>query len=316
MSRRICISVLLCVRSLSAPLLPGALNSLRRQRLPESQWELILVANEAIANSPGHVPSAVGTRFVVMHEPRRGLLWARLRGLSECRGDYVVLMDDDARLEPDFLASVKRFFTDVPGASVVGGSVKPDPSGYAPPEALRRAFALRAVEETRPAVAAGLTDAPVGVGMVLRREAFGEWATAVRASPWRQHLGRVGSLGGAGEDLDMVATALEAGREVWVSKDLKLRHHIPRERLRPAYVRRLIRVNNIGRLTVLYQHRRLNAPPARRFSRCWSFVLRALSFWYGACRKWDRLVTLEREIAVLLSAPFSGDRPIQKGGPR
>lgn len=316
MSREFPISVLLCVRTLSAPLLPGALQSLRSQSLSEKEWELIIVVNEGAANEPGKPPVVVGGRFVVMHEPRPGLLWARLRGLSECRGRYVVLMDDDARFEPDFLASVKRFFEAVPRASVVGGSVEADPSGCQPPLALRRAFALRAVEETQPVEAVELTDAPVGIGMALRREAIAEWAMAVHGCAWRQSLGRVGSLGGAGEDLDMVATALGSGREVWISRDLCVRHHIPPERLRPCYVRTLVRVNNLGRRTVLYHHQRLSVSPPRRFPRWRLFIFKMRSLWFATRRDWARLIAVEQEIALLQGPPASAHIPSSFGGCR
>jgi GT2 family glycosyltransferase len=300
MSSPVLFSVLLCVRSLSAPLLSGALQSLREQSLPSREWELILVANESVERAKRY-PQCAGGRFVLMHEARPGLLWARLLGFSECRGQFIVLMDDDARLGPDFLANAKRFVGTVPSVAVVGGTVAADPDGSAVPDPLKRAFSLRTVERSQRLEDGQLAEAPAGVGLVVRSDFFGQWQRTVRERSWKQALGRRGALGGAGEDVDLVANALGGGKEVWLCPELQVRHFVPPDRLRPCYLQRLIRVNNLGWNAVWYRH--FAAPPVMPSNRCGVrlLVLRALSLWNAWRGNWERLITLERQIALLLT---------------
>lgn len=97
------ISVALCTHN-RADLLRLALESLRGQTLPRSQFEVLIVDN----NSTDHTSDVAdefasdeGTRYIF--EPQMGLSHARNRAWREARGRYVAYLDDDAKAPPDWL---------------------------------------------------------------------------------------------------------------------------------------------------------------------------------------------------------------------
>lgn len=295
------VSVLLCTRSADEPYLAHAIDSVLAQEVPVSAFELVVVINGTRATFETARKKPWANRCSLVHEPRRGLLWARLAGIAVCRGTYVVLMDDDARLATDYLCHVIRFFDEHPKASIIGGTVHFDVSGKEPPASLRPAFALRVVKGTSPAEPNGLKAVPAGIGMGIRREFIIQWARSVKSSPWKSQLGRVGNLDGAGEDLDMVALAHQQNGQIWFCENLKLSHWIPESRLHWRYVRKLVRTNNLARNLVLmhYGNDSVSSAEASRFH---LYFMRFRSFCYALIKNWEAMVACERAIAKMLAS--------------
>jgi hypothetical protein len=78
--------------------------------------------------------------------------------------------------------------------------------------------------------------APIGAGLVIRRDLFAAYATAAEQDPARLALGRRGANLASGEDNDMVMTVLEKGWRVAYLPELRLEHVIPAGRLTRAYL--------------------------------------------------------------------------------
>lgn len=294
------VSVLLCTRSAEEPFLAHAIDSILTQELSVSEFELVLVINGSQQTFEKAKTKPWAERCSLLHQPRQGLLWARLAGIPHCRGNYVVLMDDDARLERDYLSQVIRFFDTHSQVCIIGGTVQFDVSGKEPPAPLRSAFALRVVKSACPATPNGLKAVPAGIGMGIRNEFLAKWASSAKSTPWKSRLGRVGNLGGAGEDLDMIAFAHRQNGQIWFCEKLKLSHWIPEARLHWRYVRKLIRTNNLARNLVLmhYDNDILAYERASRFRLC---ALRICSLFYALLRNWKAMVACERTIAKILT---------------
>ena len=60
----------------------------------------------------------------VVHEPRRGLLWARQRGLLESRGDYLAYMDADCHMQPRWADIVDQEFAANAGMVALSGPAR------------------------------------------------------------------------------------------------------------------------------------------------------------------------------------------------
>ncbi|HET8910704.1 MAG TPA: glycosyltransferase [Ktedonobacteraceae bacterium] len=127
-------SVILCTYNRRSLIL-SALASLRRQTLPYTQFEVIVVDNH----------SSDGTLAAVQHYLKAGTsnenapeqIWnvrclsqkhndlseARKLGLEVARGEIVVFMDDDAVADPHFLASLQQAYVQT-GADAIGGKVE------------------------------------------------------------------------------------------------------------------------------------------------------------------------------------------------
>jgi succinoglycan biosynthesis protein ExoM len=107
------VDVSLCIATWRRPrALARLLESLGRIKLPEDlAVEAILVDNDP-ATDPAH-PAAEGVVLPDiplrrLREPRRGLAYARNRGLDAAQGRWLAFLDDDACIEEAWLASLWR----------------------------------------------------------------------------------------------------------------------------------------------------------------------------------------------------------------
>lgn len=98
--------------------LPACLESVARQTC--SDYELVIV-DDGSTDGSGIVADkyAAGHGGVqVLHGENQGLLLARRRGLSHCRGEYVVFLDSDDAFRDDALETISRCI-DETGADIV-----------------------------------------------------------------------------------------------------------------------------------------------------------------------------------------------------
>lgn len=71
---------------------------------------------------------AINLRIVT--ETRQGLSHARNRGIDESRGEYIAIIDDDERINEQFISSYVALFDAYPDAASAGGPIIPEyPAG-------------------------------------------------------------------------------------------------------------------------------------------------------------------------------------------
>ncbi len=100
-----------------AAVLAGCLDSLAGQDLA-GRVEVIVVDNGS-TDATSEVARAHGA--VVVAEPRRGVCYARQRGLEVATGSVVVSTDADTTFAPGWLATIDATFRQHPGAVAVAG---------------------------------------------------------------------------------------------------------------------------------------------------------------------------------------------------
>jgi glycosyltransferase involved in cell wall biosynthesis len=213
------------------------------QKLKDARSEVLVVDNNCSDNTADVVKafaqenSAFDVRLV--NENRLGVGFARKRGMLESRGRLIVFLDDDCRLESDWLIEMMNFERDHPRAGAFGGrntlawEVSPDALCLAYGESLAR---QDWGDQPFPLPMKGKR-LPCGAGLVLRREAVFEagyvhdgWLT-----------GRHPKTFGAGEDTEVQILVRRAGWEIWYAPFMRLQHWIPAYRMRLPYLRRLHR---------------------------------------------------------------------------
>lgn len=107
--------------------LPDAIESLRRQSLPGSHIEIIVVDNSPDQGKA----AAIGKRYqgipgLIYHlEPIPGLSNARNVGTAIASADIVSFVDDDAIVDPDWASEIAAAFEKFPKAGIVGGRIIP-----------------------------------------------------------------------------------------------------------------------------------------------------------------------------------------------
>ena len=123
------ISVVVCTYN-RADLLAGALESLVRQSLVPSCYEIIVVDNASTDETP-EVVQIFQEKYpehtiVRVYESQQGLGYARNAGLKHAHGRHVAYLDDDARASSDWLKTALELFEIVkPTPICLGGPILP-----------------------------------------------------------------------------------------------------------------------------------------------------------------------------------------------
>lgn len=272
--------------------LARTLAGLRAQTLAASEWEIVLIDN---ASSPLLSPDDLDdtpANLRIVPEPQLGLTAARRRGVAESRGEFIVFVDDDNVLAPDYLAQTVAFFDAHPRVGALGGPVVPEfeaprPTWWHPEfESLLACRHLGA--ETQ--IATALFDprtgrneyplcAPVGAGMALRRAALDAWLADATAAALPDRQGA--SLSSSGDN-DIVLWVIRSGWHVGYAPSLVLSHLIPAGRLDAGYLARLNHGIARSWVQVLHKHDANPWPPIP----AWSVPLRKLKAWF-VYRAWS-----------------------------
>jgi glycosyltransferase involved in cell wall biosynthesis len=105
----------------AADFLSRAVDSVRAQT--HSHWELVVVDDGSTDDTRGVAErlAARDLRIRVVHQRNLGPAAARNRGLVECHGELLQLLDADDELCPDKLARQVAFLQDRPGIDIVTG---------------------------------------------------------------------------------------------------------------------------------------------------------------------------------------------------
>lgn len=109
--------------------LPEALESIKRQTINSSEFQVIIVDNFSTDNT-----AAISQKFIKENpsinikycfEENKGLSFARNRGIKEAESPIISYVDDDAILSPNFLEEMLMFFNKYTDAVGAGGKVIP-----------------------------------------------------------------------------------------------------------------------------------------------------------------------------------------------
>ena len=249
------ISIVVCTLS-RAEMLRGALASLYDLATDDRfQYEVVVIDNGSTDHTARVIAEAAAASknpLRGIHEPTKGLIPARNRGIHEARGRWVAFFDDDQLADTRWLAELYR------GASqqyslVVGGAVHLNfPSGCN--------------RQLHPAVRMLLGEAKFGP----RPLAYGGRLTPGCGNLMieRSVFGRVGlferTVSGRGEDTDLFSRIERAGIASWYFPTAIVHHLTPPERLEAAYLFKLARGVGEG-----IAHRQFQARGTLCFSSLW-----------------------------------------------
>ena len=220
------------------------LDSLLVQTLPQEQWEVVVVNNNSTDDTAARFAD-----YVVAHpqldarmvlETEQGVSAARNRGIAESRGEYIVVIDDDERVNEGFLRAYADFFDSHPEAVVAGGRIVAEYPGGRPAwmskwVEMPIANPMDFGDAVRPFPAGRV---PGGGNMAFRRaglEGFGGFDPS---------LGRANGELIGGEENDFFERLRRGGETIWYVPGAVMWHIIPPSKLTEEYFRRLSR--NVG----------------------------------------------------------------------
>lgn len=159
--------------------LPDALESIRRQSLDRSKFELIVVNNNSTdqteAISKAFEAANPDIQFVYAVERSQGLSFARNTGIRLARAPYLSFIDDDAITTPDYAANIIRHFDQNPQYDALGGKVLPIyPGGIEPAWMTPHQYGLVAKVDRGDKAGSFGNKYPVGCNMAFRTKVFDE----------------------------------------------------------------------------------------------------------------------------------------------
>jgi glycosyltransferase involved in cell wall biosynthesis len=225
------------------------LAALAAQETPPGAFEVVIVDNgseEASRVTDTH-PSVLilrrrGIACRVVNEERRGLVFARIKGVLEARSPLVCFLDDDnVPASPRYVANGVEAFSD-PATGLLVSRVFPRYEAQPTPSIKRREHLLAVNHRLGDSVIEWGSDtafAPTqGAGMWVRRELF------LSLVPWRQPekmlSDRKGKQLTSGGDIEIGFMFGRAGHKRVYRPELRVWHLIPASRFKAAYFVRLI----------------------------------------------------------------------------
>jgi len=111
-----------------ADVLPHALASLLQQEPPGLRYEMIVVDNNSADSTRAVVESFIARgcpNLSYLFEPRQGVAYGRNTGLLASNAPIVAFTDDDLRVTPNWVSTIKAALNEHPEVDYVGGKVLP-----------------------------------------------------------------------------------------------------------------------------------------------------------------------------------------------
>ncbi len=260
------ISVLICTHNPRKEYLNRVLKALISQTLSPEIWELLIIDNASA--DPNYVPSfdlSWHQNAQIILEKKLGLTWARIAGIKASQSPYLVFVDDDNVLEPNYLKKIIEIFQANPDLGSIGGKSIPEFEIQPEPwfAQVNLHLGCRDLgEEVQTYYYSKTTQhpkkhpdfAPVGAGMALQREAAEIYMKKITATETSLVLDRTGKNLSSGGDCDINLTLLDEGWGVGYFPQLKLTHLIPAGRLTKDYLAHLNRGISCSWVQVLDLH--------------------------------------------------------------
>lgn len=270
--------------------LPRTLEGYVLQRNADFHWKLVVVDNGSTDRTPAIIKDfQTNLKIESIFEPIPGKNRALNAGLTALDGEIIIISDDDAIPQSDFLATWQRVFSQQPSYDIFGGSIEPlfdvDPPGWMS----RKRTKFEELFSAR-----SLPDGPVEPG-----EIFGP-NMAVRRSVFRQGLKFSESIGPDGKDAnypmgsetEFCIRAHSYGHKTWFAREPRVWHIIRPHQLESGFCSQRAYRNGRGCAQMLWD----KGTPARRLG--YSKAAIAAGNAYQASRQcvlWCRTLTLVPE---------------------
>lgn len=234
------VSIVICCHN-SADKLPQTLAHLAAQESTgDLLWEVIVIDN-ASTDETARVareswPQSNPAPLHVISEPQLGLSHARRRGFKKACYEFVCFVDDDNWVCPERVRTVAEVMTTHPEVGACGGFIaevcEDNPPWW--------------FERYKNGYAPGAQGSEKGGDVTWRLFLMGAGLT-IRRTAW-QHLadcgfrfllvGRQGAALTAGEDHELCHALCLSGWRLWYEPRLRLKHFLPRSRLKWRLLRR------------------------------------------------------------------------------
>lgn len=293
------ITAAICTHNRAA-LLPAAIESLRAQNLPPTDYEVLVIDNASTDATPAVIrryldaPDAVTLRSAV--QPRLGLSHTRNLAAEMAAGEIIAYLDDDAVADPGWLAALLDAYAAFPDAWAVGGLVRlawqTSRPAWLDDELLPMLSRLDLGAERRPL---SVEEYLWGTSLSCHRQAFRSLGL------FRTDLGRRGYALVSGEDTEFQRRIRAANRQVVYAPAAQVAHWVEPARTRQRYF--VARAYGKGRTRALVDARQLDRAAQRR--KAWRQLASAGKSTLSKIVRWgDPATRLRSLMTIALAAGY------------
>lgn len=240
-------SIIICTYNPDERLLRRCLNAVASLHFENFSAEIILVDNNSTTplKTLNYIEDFLGktSPSKLIEVAEQGLNHARMAGIKESKGKYVVFFDDDNEPDPDYIKELYQLHTNYPNVAAWGpGNVEVDFIEGVDPgleHYARAAFQER--HETRVTYSnqtSWQACYPFGTGLCLERTYFEAYRLLAEQGVF-SISDRKGNQLSSGGDTQMVLFCISKGAAAGVAPGLKLTHIVPGKRTGFDYLKRL-----------------------------------------------------------------------------
>jgi glycosyltransferase involved in cell wall biosynthesis len=232
------ISIIVCTYN-RADYLYDALESIASNDFPRNDYEIILVNNNSTDNTEEKCKLFAANfpevNFRYFTENKQGLSFARNKGIAESKGDFLVFLDDDVVVKPDYLRNLKSNLDNTPDMMAFGGKITPRFEAGHPPKWLNRWMYSLISATNRPDKTRkyGKRKYPIGANMGFKRQCL------EKSGYFNTELGRTGNILLGGEEKDIFLKIKGLGMDIYYFPDVEIEHIIPESRTTEEYIERV-----------------------------------------------------------------------------
>jgi len=244
------VALCICTHNPNPRVWAVTIGALARQSAPPGSFHVVVVDN---ASSPplGEDRLAplreAGIEARIVREPRPGLSRARLAAIAATSDEWMIFVDDDNELAPDYVEQAMAFAAAHPEIGAFGGRLIL-PKELAPKEEWVVPFlsGLGIRDYGNEPILNLEKDSwgewePAGAGAVVHRRVLDQYVLWSQTEPEFFDLGRSGGWGLAScDDSLMMRGAVRVGLGNAYVPELSLRHHLHPKRYRFRYLMRLM----------------------------------------------------------------------------
>ncbi|SKB26257.1 Glycosyl transferase family 2 [Parapedobacter luteus] len=181
---------------------------------------------------------------------QQGLIYARLAGIAQATGQYIVFFDDDNEPKSDYLVELHALTERYPAVGAWGpGIVSVDFADGIDPRIRQVAYEAFQGKHADYTAFACLRQwqgcYPFGTGLCIRADVSVHFTERVEMGEFTA-TGRRGTSLASGEDVQMVMTCIAQGYAAGHSPHLQVTHIIPGKRAAMTYIKRLAYGSNVA----------------------------------------------------------------------
>ena len=254
------LDVCICTHNPRPDILRRVLTSLAHQSAEKELFKVVVIDNASIPPLTAvdlALLTDAGIVSAIVREPKLGNVFSRARAYQETNCEWILFVDDDNELQPDYIKTGVEIIRNRPELGCFGGKLElPKEThvhGWIVP--LLPFLAIRDFGEkeiTNIADYWGQWE-PATAGGFIRRAVLGAYARRILDDPTTHVLGRKGSkILNSCEDSLMMAGAFHLGLACSYQPSLRLYHHVRTERFRLSYLLPLM--YGFGRSEVMLEY--------------------------------------------------------------